>query len=93
MRCPATEGRMKCLDDAARLNQENHIDKIAHAAVRRDPRHRIGMKLFGELLFTLDHRDRWRSNSGETKPIAHAGLLRRIKNDVTNSDVRMELGA
>jgi hypothetical protein len=49
------------------------------------------MKFFGELLFTLDHGDRGWSNAGETKPVAHPGSFRRLKNDVTNSDVQMEL--
>ena len=48
------------------------------------------MKLFRELLFTLDHGHLRRSDSGETKPVAHPGLFRRVQDDVTDSDVEMK---
>ena len=78
---------MKGLDDAARfegarLNQKDHVDEIAHTAVRGRPGKRISVKLLRELLFKLDHGNIRRNDTRETEPVAHAGLFRRIENDI-----------
>jgi hypothetical protein len=88
---------MKSLDDTARFkragpNQENHIDQIAHPTVRRPcPRQRVCVKLLCELLLTLDHRNGWRRDAREPKPVTHLGLFQWVKYDVADSYVQMEL--
>lgn len=49
------------------------------------------MKLLCELLLTLDHRNGWRQDAREPKPVTHLGLFLWVKHDVSDSYVQMEL--
>ena len=50
------------------------------------------MNLFGELLFTSDHPDSRRFDSGESKPIPADDGVQRLHNHITDAGVQMESG-
>jgi hypothetical protein len=49
------------------------------------------VELLNELLLALDHRNRWRQDAREAEPVTHMSLFKRIKNHVTDSNVKMKL--
>ena len=49
------------------------------------------MQSLNELLLTLDHRNGWRRDAREPKPVTHLGLLQRVTYDVADSYVQIEL--
>ncbi len=48
-------------------------------------------ELLNELLLALDHRNGRRYNPREPEPVTHMSLFKRIKNYVTDSNVKMKL--
>lgn len=97
MRVPPREGPAEAFDHArgverAGAYQQNQIDSVPDAAVWRGrPRQRVGVELLRELLLALDHRHVGWRDSGETEPITRPQELHWLDDDVTDSDIQVEL--
>ena len=76
----------------ARLHQQHQVDEVTCSAIRRSLAwESVGVDLRSELLFGLDDQSGRRRDARETQPVAPVESVDGIDNDISDSNIQMEL--
>jgi hypothetical protein len=71
------------LGQRSRLNQQNHVHQIPHAAVRRTLSWQgVGVKFFRKLLLAGDHVHRRARHTGKPQPITPFDHFERLPHNI-----------